>query len=167
MAETPTPAEVSAEKAKADAAEKVATAKLEAEAAEKQRVDDEAKKAAIDKANTDAAANLKAIAAHDNELVAKGLPRDIAAHPPVTASPGQVCQVEGCGWTFGDLAKGIEPHPTQLVIPKQAISAGPPKPLPPAPKPSVSKCAPVGILNECPTCHWTAATSAEPHPVIA
>lgn len=113
-------------------------------------------------------AELKAKADADAEAALKALdPKKVGTHPPVTATAGQVCQVEGCGWTFGDPVKGIEPHPTVLVGVKPLPNVEPPRPTPPAPKESTAKCGPVGILNTCPSCGWNATESAEPHPVIA
>lgn len=94
-------------------------------------------------------------------------PKIRATHPPVLASPGQVCQVRGCGFIFGDPAFGTEPHPTTLVILGKPIpNVEPPRPTPPAPKVSTAKCEPIGAQNTCPKCNWNAATSMEPHPVL-
>lgn len=116
---------------------------------------EEEKGAAEAKANADAEAALKAVN-----------PKERATHPPVLASSGQACQVEGCGFIFGDLVNGIEPHPTILITTKPLPKVEPSRPTPPAPRPSTAKCEPIGAQNTCPTCNWSAATSTEPHPVL-
>jgi len=93
-------------------------------------------------------------------------PKKRATHPPVTASPGQACQVEGCGYIFGDPVFGTEPHPTELVTIKPLPKVEPPRPVPPPRPESTAKCEPVvGAMNTCPTCGWNAKDSLEPHPV--
>lgn len=89
-----------------------------------------------------------------------------ATHPPVLASAGQACRVEGCGYIFGDPVAGAEPHPLELIGPKVMPKVEPPRPVPPPRPESTAKCAPVvGAMNTCPTCGWSAAGSTEPHPV--
>jgi hypothetical protein len=93
-------------------------------------------------------------------------PKIKATHPPVTASPGQACRVEGCGYIFGDPEFGTEPHPLEIVTTKPLPKVEPPRPIPRERPASTAKCEPVvGIMNTCPSCGWSAATSTEPHPV--
>jgi len=113
----------------------------------------------IAKAETDAKAHADADAAAID-------PKKPSSHPPVTAVGGTPCQVEGCGWIFGDPVHGIEPHPTAIITMKPLPKVEPVRPMPPPRPASTAKCEPVGAMNECPTCHWSAATSAEPHPVL-
>ena len=93
-------------------------------------------------------------------------PQKRATHPKVLASAGQACQVEGCGYIFGDPIAGAEPHPLELVTIKSPPRVEPPRPVPPPRPASTAKCEPVvGAMNTCPTCGWNAAESTEPHPV--
>ena len=93
-------------------------------------------------------------------------PAKRATHPPVTASAGQACRVEGCGYVFGDPVNGVEPHPLEIVTIKSLPKVEPPRPVPPPRPESTAKCEPVGAMNECQNCVWSAATSTEPHPVL-
>src|ERR1700677_3903305 len=56
-------------------------------------------------------------------------PAKRATHSPVLASAGQACQVEGCGYIFGDPVAGAEPHPLELVGPKVMPKVEPPRPV--------------------------------------
>ena len=94
-------------------------------------------------------------------------PKKRETHPPVTASAGQSCRVEGCDFIFGDPDHGTEPHPLELVTIKTPKAVEPPRPVPPPRPESTAKCPPViGAMNTCQYCGWSAATSLEPHPVL-
>jgi len=94
-------------------------------------------------------------------------PAKRATHPPVLASAGQACQVEGCGYIFGDPIAGAEPHPLELIGPKVMPKVEPPRPVPPPRPESTAKCEPIGAMNTCPSCGWNAKESTEPHPVTS
>ena len=140
------------EAAKAAEAEKEAAAKLKAEEEAKAKAAEEEEKERLEK-------EAAAFAAID--------PEKKATHPPVHPTQGTVCSVEGCGWTFGDREKGVEPHPVETIstAPKmtplgQPVVAAPePKPSHPDAHPAVPRGA------ECPKCKWKYG-DAEAHPTL-
>lgn len=95
-------------------------------------------------------------------------PKKRETHPAVMAIKGHECDVEGCGFIFGDPNAGLEPHPIQHIVvkPHNNLSMWTPPPVKlekAASDPNVCQNA-VTPPNDCDECGWK-HDSDKPHPI--